>query len=54
MKFCDIMLCCDVLCVLNAICVAICLVICFVVPGWCVYKCLFVGVNCLALVVLTC
>lgn len=29
MKFCDIMLCCGVLCVLNAICLAIC----FVVPG---------------------
>lgn len=51
MKFCDIMLCCGVLCVLNAIC----LVICFVVPGWWVCKCLFVGgANCLALAVLTC
>lgn len=39
MKFCDIMLCCGVLCVLNAICLAIC----FVVPGWWVCKCLFVG-----------
>lgn len=39
MKFCDIMLCCGVLCVLNAICLAICFV------G---------GANCLALAVLTC
>lgn len=51
MKFCDIMLCCGVLCVLNAICLAIC----FAVPGSVVCKCLFVGgANCLALAVLTC
>nr|DAI84367.1 MAG TPA: hypothetical protein [Caudoviricetes sp.] len=50
MKFCDIMLLCGVLCFINAICLAIC----YVIPGWVVCKCLFVGgSNCLALAVLT-
>lgn len=51
MKFCDIMLCCGILCLINAMCIAICIA----VPGWVVCKCLFVGgANCLALAVLTC
>lgn len=50
MKFSDIMLCCGILCIINAICVSICIV----VPGWLVCKGLFVvGVNCIALAILT-
>ena len=51
MKFCEIMLCCGILCVINALC----LVICSVIMGWWVEKVLFIaGANCIALAVLTC
>ena len=50
MKFCDIMLRCGIMCLIDAICMAICIV----VPGWVVCKVLFVvGVNCIAVAILT-